>query len=209
MYLAESLLARSSVYTILATIDFFMLLGSYGFLRLIRISANWVTWIIGSLIILASTLLCLSLLLPQQQQLAPFRGTGNLLGALSFLVAVYTAAQWITRQWYVLIKKRTKSVIVTGSKYVLLFLRKHHQFFGWVITCAALAHMVFFLPVLNQVREYEVVTGFVALGILAISVVLGCWLWLLARMKKRAPKSIHSIHATLTIAFFVALFMHM
>ncbi len=201
----QLLFARSFAYTIVATVDFFMLLISYGFLSLVRISARWVTWLIGSLIILDSVLLCLSFFF---SQLAPFRQTGNLLGVLSFLVAVYTAAQWLTRQWYVLVKKRMKSILVTRSRQTLLFLREHHQFFGWVITCAALAHMVFFFPILTQVRAYEVVTGFVALGILFVSVILGCWLWFLARMKRRTPKSVHSIHAALTMVFFIVLFLH-
>lgn len=209
MYFAESLLMRSILYTVLAMIDFFILVGSYGFLRLIRFSVNWATWLIGSLIILDSALLCLSFVLPQY--LIQYRGSGRFLGVLSFLVAVYTAAQWVTRKWYIVVKKQAAAGIVQGTKSVLMFLRKHHQFFGWIVFCAALAHTAFFLPDVFRigVRNYEYITGFIALGILGISVVLGVWMWVRTRMRLRVPKTLHTVHASLTIAFFVVLFMHM
>jgi len=209
MYFAETLLVRSVFYTILATIDFFILLGSYGFLRLIRFSVNWATWLIGSLIILDSSLLCLSFVFPQH--LLQYRGSEKILGLLAFLVAVYTAAQWVTRKWYIVVKKQTSAAIVQGSRSVLMFLRQHHQFFGWVVFCAALAHTVFFLPsVFNiGVRNYEYITGFITLAILSLSVVLGVWMWARTRLRQRVSKTLHNVHASLTIAFFVVLFMHM
>jgi hypothetical protein len=206
MSFAESMLIRSVFYCILSTIDFFLLLSAYGILHFLHISVNWTTRIIGSVLILTSVLVILSFLLPQ---LSPFRVTEALLAVLSFLVAVYTAGQWVTRQWYIQIKKRTKSRIVLWSKNALLFLRKHHEFFGWIITFTALAHMVFFLPVIASVREYEIVTGFIALGILVVSVLLGLWIWYWRRTKKSLPKTVHTIHAALTITFFIALFLHM
>ena len=209
MYFAETLLARSFFYTILATIDFFILLGSYGFLRLIHFSANWATWLIGSLIILDSALLCLSYIFPLH--LIQYRRTENILGMLAFLIAVYAAAQWVTRKWYIIIKKQASAGVVQGSRSVLMFLRKHHEFFGWVIFCAALAHTVFFLPSVFSigVKNYEYITGFITLGILSISVVLGVWMWARTRLRLRVPKTLHNVHALLTIAFFVVLFIHM
>ena len=209
MYFAETLLMRSVFYTILATIDFFILLGSYGFLRLIRLSVNWATWLIGSLIILDSALLCLSFIFPQY--LMQYRRSENILGVLAFLVAVYTAAQWVTRQWYIQVKKHVKGGVVQATRSVLMFLRKHHQFFGWVVVCAALAHTVFFLLSIPQIGigNYEYITGFITLGILSLSVVLGVWMWLQTRLKQRVPKTLHNVHALLTIGFFIVLFMHM
>jgi hypothetical protein len=54
MHSIEQLFFLLFVLTIVAVIDFFFLIGSYGILRLLRISVNWVTWIIGTLIIMAS-----------------------------------------------------------------------------------------------------------------------------------------------------------
>ncbi|HTK09173.1 MAG TPA: hypothetical protein VL485_18530 [Ktedonobacteraceae bacterium] len=206
MSFAGSILIRSFFYCVLSIIDFFLLLGTCSILRLIRISVNWTTWIIGSILILNSVLIFLSLFFPQ---LSPFQVTEAFLAALSFLIAVYTAGQWFTRHWYIQIKKRTTSRIVLWSKNALLFLRKHHEFFGWVVTFTALAHMANFLPTITTARQYEVITGFIALGILLISVILGLWIWYQKRTKKLPPKTVHTIHAALTITFFIALFFHM
>src|SRR5439155_21699712 len=134
----------------------------------------------------------------------------NLLGLVSFLVAVYSASQWTTRQWYVRTRKRTISLLVKGSRNILLFLRKHHTFFGWVVALTAIGHTVYYLPILSQVRQYEVITGFIALGILALSVLLGMWMWLHVTVRKqRMPQRVHAIHSILTIGFFVTLMVHM
>lgn len=54
MHSIEQLFFLLFVLTIVAVIGFFFLIGSYGILRLLRISVNWVIWIIGTLIIMAS-----------------------------------------------------------------------------------------------------------------------------------------------------------
>jgi len=99
---------------------------------------------------------------------------------------------------------------VKGARTILLFVRKHHTFFGWVVTLTALGHMVAYLPVLSGVQQYEVITGFIALGILALSVLLGMWIWFQVTVRKqRMPQTVHTIHAILAIAFFVVLLLHM
>ncbi len=204
----DAILARSVLLLILCGFDLCFLLTSYGILRALRISVNWTTWIAGSLIITASAAVCVTIALPG---LLPtqLRGGANLLGALAFFVAVYAASQWVARQWFLRTKKQAGQWLKQASKEVLMFLRKHHIFFGWVIGAGSLAHMIFFFPILARASFYEEVTGFIAIGILALIALLGAWLWIESALrKKRMPKAVQTLHSLLTIAFFVALFLH-
>jgi hypothetical protein len=208
MPVLETILFRVIFFSILGTIIFFLLMGGYGVLRGLRIPVDWVTWIIGTLFMAASVLLCLSILLPNW--FGEARISGNLLGLVSFLVAVNSASQWTVRRWYVSIKRRTTSLLVNGSRNILLFLRKHHVLFGWVVALTAIGHTVYYLPILAQLRQHEVITGFIALGILVLSVLLGIWIWLNVTVRKqRMPQRVHTIHSALAIAFFATLMVHM
>lgn len=204
----DTMLMRSVLLLILCGIDFAFLLGGYSVLRILHISVNWVTWIIGSFIIELSLAVCVAILIPALVPTGIGRA-GNLVGALSFFIAVYAASQWMIRQWYLNIKRRAGKWLVQASKNLLMFLRKHHQFFGWIVLAGAVGHMVFFFPILSRMSGYEEMTGFIAIGILALSVILGVWLWIESSWRKqRTPKVVHTLHSALTIAFFVALFLH-
>jgi len=204
----DTMLMRSVLLLILCGIDFAFLLGGYRVLRLLHISVNWVTWIIGSFIIELSLAVCVAILIPALVPMGVGRA-GNLVGALSFFIAVYAASQWMIRQWYLNIKRRAGKWLVQASKNLLMFLRKHHQFFGWIVLAGAIGHMVFFFPILSRMSGYEETTGFIAIGILALSVILGVWLWIESSWRKqRTPKVVYTLHSALTIAFFVALFLH-
>lgn len=204
----ETILIRSALLLILCGFDFCFLLTSYGILRVLRISVNWITWIIGSLIITTSIAVCIRVALPSllPEQL---NAGGKLLGTLAFFVAVYAASQWITRQWYLRVKKDAGQWLKRSSKNVLMFLRKHHILFGWVVGAGSVAHMVFFFPILERISFYEEVTGFIAIGILALIVLLGVWLWIETTLRRRRmPRVAYTIHSALTIAFFAVLFLH-
>jgi|GEM_PF-1770940 len=204
----DVILMRSVLLLILCGLDFGFLLVGYSVLRVLRISVNWVTWIAGSFIIELSLGVCVAILIPGLDPGGVGRA-GNLVGALSFFIAVYAASQWIMRQWYVSIKRQAGKWVAQASKNLLMFLRKHHQFFGWIVLAGAVGHMVFFFPVLSRMSGYEEITGFIAIGILALSVILGIWLWIESSWRKRrTPKAVHTLHSALTIAFFVVLFLH-
>jgi hypothetical protein len=204
----DTMLMRSVLLLILCGIDFAFLLGGYSILRILHISVNWVTWIIGSFIIELSLAVCVAILIPTLVPMGIGRA-GNLVGVLSFFIAVYAASQWIIRQWYLNIKRQSRKWLVQASKNLLMFLRKHHQFFGWIVLAGAVGHMVFFFPILSRMSGYEEVTGFIAIGILALLVILGVWLWIESSWRKqRTPKVVHTLHSALTIAFFIALFLH-
>lgn len=199
---------RMIVFPILGVIDFFFLIGAYSILRILKIEVNWVTRTIGTLIMVASVIFCLFLLIPNH--FARIHIFGNLLGVIAFLIAVYSASQWTMRHWYVRIKKHTTALLAKGSRDILLFLRKHHIFFGWIVTLATLAHMVYYLPAIFQFQQYKIVTGFIALGALTLLVLLGMWIWLQTAIRKqRMPKVVQTIHSALTIIFLVVLVLHM
>ena len=100
----EPILAKSVLFLILSGFDICFLLSSYGILRALRISVNWITWIAGSMIITIGLGVCLAIARPGLLP-SPFRALGNPMGAIAFFVAVYAACQWITRQWFLRIKK--------------------------------------------------------------------------------------------------------
>ncbi|HEY7414795.1 MAG TPA: hypothetical protein VH593_06360 [Ktedonobacteraceae bacterium] len=205
--ISELVVSRFLLTSILVGIDMVLFIGGYGLLRAIRVSVNWITWIIGAMIIAASMTLCISIIAPQI--LTVSRGVGNVLGGLSFLITMYAAMQWVARKWFIFIKSRTIAFIVKATRNFLMFLRKQHIFFGWLVGTAALAHMAVYLPVLTNTRGYEIITGFVAIGILAVIAALGAWMWIVTTLKKqRMPQTVHTIHAALTIAFLVALAAH-
>ena len=201
------LLNRAILSSILIIVDSVFFLGGYSVLRVLRISVNWVVWIFGYLIIIASVALCYSVSTPTYS--LHDRGFGNLLGALSFLIALYAASQWISRHWYVFIKNRLHSFFVQQSRKFFLFVRRHHTFFGWIVAAAAVAHMAVYLPMLSEVRDYEIITCFIAIGILALSILLGIWIWFVTSVRKQCtPRLIHKAHAILTIAFLLSLVAH-
>lgn len=204
----DEIVMRSILLLILCGINFGFFLGGYGVLRYLHISVNLVTWILGSGIIALSMGVCLAIFLPGLTPMS-FRFGGNLVGLFSLLVAVYAASQWVTRQWFVKMKRRAEKWLIQASKQVLMFLRKQHVFFGWIVVAGAVGHMVFFFPTLSSINTYEEITGFIAIGILALMVILGIWLWLQTSWRKqRMPKTVHTVHSALTIAFFLMLFLH-
>lgn len=204
----EILLARSFLLLIFCCIDFCFLVASHGILRSLHISVNWVVWIVGGGIIAISAVASLMLFDPAFH-LPIYLTNANVLGGLAFFVAVYAASQWTTRQWFLRIKSSASKSLVLATRDILKFLRKHHLFFGWIVVAGSLAHTLFFLPSLRVPGDYEAITGLIALSILGLSVILGVWLWIESSVRKRAmPKVLHSIHAALTIGFFIALFLH-
>ncbi|BCL77749.1 hypothetical protein ccbrp13_02140 [Ktedonobacteria bacterium brp13] len=200
-------LNRTIVSCLLIIIDSVFFIGSYGVLRVLRISVNWVVWILGYLIIVASVAVCYSIFTPTYSLRDV--GYGNLLAVFSFGITVYAVSQWVSRRWYVFIKKRTLSFVAQQSRNFFLFARKHHALFGWIVASAAIAHMAVYLPILSEAKEYEIVTGFIAIGILALSVLLGVWIWFVTSVqKKRTPKLVHTTHSILTVVFLLSLAIH-
>jgi hypothetical protein len=205
MSIVHDLLLRSTTILLLSVIDFFSLLGSYGLLRLLHISANWITWIIGTGLIVVSTFYCLSLLAPIG--VSPDIGTSNLLGFVAFLIAIDSWSQWVTRRGYLLLKKLPLAWVTMRARETFLFLRKHHQFLGWLVVITAVAHVAYFLPILANVSQYEVITGFVALAFLALGTGLGWWIELAVRRKQASPR-LRLLHFLVAIAFVLAFLVH-
>ena len=206
MITLNNLVGRSILVTVISTIDFFCLIGSYGLLRLLRISVNWITWIIGTFLIVVSALFCLSLVVPIG--ISADVGTSNLLGVIAFLIAIDSWSQWIARRSYLLFKKGALPWLTQRVRNAFLFLRKQHQFLGWLVVITATAHALYFLPILARVSLYEVVTGFIALVILGLGAGLGWWIELVVR-RKRASQRLRLLHFVVAFVFVLAFIVHL
>lgn len=192
------------LFSILSIIGSFFFIGIYAALRVLRISVNWVTWMVGTVIMVASIVLSFSALISGHPM--ALSRYSSLLGGVSSLVAIFSAGQWVIRRWYVSIKRYAASSLVKWSKDLLLFLRRYHPFFGWIVTLTAVAHMIYYLPMLSRFTPYEIITGFIAMGVLVISVLLGYSIWLQTTVRKqRVLKRTYTIHSILAIAFFAIL----
>lgn len=202
---ASRLVELAIVLVSLAAIDAGFLFVSYGVLRLIHISVNWTTWLVGSLIIAASAYTCLLVFLPA----TPVRGSGlsNVVGAFSFLVAIHAANQWTTRRWYIVVKKGAARWLAGPIREVLLFLRRHHQFLGWLVVITAEAHTFYFLQDLTRFPAFKIITGFIALAILLAMAFIGLLIEYAVR-HKRVSQKIRIVHSLLAIAFFAAFVAH-
>ncbi len=205
MITLNDLAGRSILVLVISTIDFFCLIGSYGLLRLLHISVNWITWIIGTFLIVVSALFCLSLVAPIG--VSADIGTSNLLGAIAFLIAIDSWSQWVARRSYLLFKKSALPWLTQRVRNAFLFLRKQHQFLGWLVVITAAAHALYFLPILARVSLYEVVTGFIALALLGLGAGLGWWIELAVR-RKRASQSLRLLHFVVAIVFVLAFIVH-
>ena len=208
MNVAETIFTHSVLILVLSGLSFSFLLTGYGALRALHISVNWIAWIVGSLILATSAAMCLIIALIHVFP-AQMKSSGNTIGGLAFVVAICSVSQWTMRQWYLRIKKDASRRVKQFSKDVLMFLRKHHVFFGLIVGLGSIAHMVFFFPILERYSLYEEVTGFIAIGILALIALLGAWLWVISLRKRPVPKPVQTIHTVLSIAFFLALFLHL
>jgi hypothetical protein len=182
-------------------------IAGYGILRLAHVSVDWAVWTGGFVLIVAS--LAIGYAWITNMLTSRDFSFGNNLGALSFFISVYAAGQWIARHWYLFAKRWRGSFLARQSRLFLMFVRKQHIFFGWVVAAGAVAHMVVFLPHLRQEFGYEIITGFIAIGILALSVLLGLWIWYVRSVRKqRMPQVIYTIHSLLSIAFLLAVAIH-
>ena len=204
MILVEHWVLRTVELSILGAIDFFCLLVCYGCLKLARVPIGWVTVSIGLLIGGASVWLCGAALAAVT---GADRGSSNAIGAVAFLIAVFALSQWITRQWYLVVKRTAIRPLARGSRGILMYLRDHHMFFGWLVLLTATAHAVILIPFWSHLSQYEVVTGFVALAVLAALTALGQWIELRVRRKLLAP-NLRLLHTVLALAFFAAFALH-
>ncbi|HTK12030.1 MAG TPA: hypothetical protein VL485_32965 [Ktedonobacteraceae bacterium] len=234
LFLTREVIRGIILFLASGIIGLIVLLVGYQLLRTIKISPNWVTWIIGTFIMAGCITLCIWLFIPHASTgalpasnvpgsersiagrfgflLTRFSNPRifvNVLGAVSVVMGVYAAAQWLARQGFVAVKKRATTIFVQPARNFLLFIRKQHQFLGWLAVIAAATHMIGYLPTLFHNQQYEIVTGFIAIGILALMAILGTWIWVDNSLRKHnTPKLLKTIHASLTLVFFLLLILH-
>ncbi len=178
----------------------------YSFLRLLHIPLDWVMWLIGGYITVTS---CLLVVLVLTHQLSFDSDYATSVGSLGFLVSFHAANLWVVRHMYDGTKKGPSAFFPTQVRVLLLFLRKHHVLLGSLTLLAVLSHMSFYVPTLAERGLYKVVTGFVALGVLLLVVVLGFWITVRKTFyKKPIPLVLKNAHTFLGIAFMLSLALH-
>ncbi len=188
---------------ILIAVDTFVFLGGYAVLRGLGISVHWVTWIIGGLFMGVSAVAGVLALTPGVSPLQH----DQLLGIMAFLVAVYAAGQWATRQGYLRIRNGALPRLKAAVRQLLLFLRRHHQFFGWLVFITATGHAATYLPILSQVSANRLLTGLAAWLTLAGLSTLGLWVERNSR-KRDGGAQARFIHSLTALVFFALLVIH-
>jgi hypothetical protein len=186
-------------------LNFAFIISSYALLRFLHISPHWVAWSIGSLLIFLSVVNALLVFAPYPS-LYTFRGD-IIYGAFSLGVAVYAASQWITRQGYLLLKRRAWSVLVRGARQAFLFLRAHHQLFGWVVLATATVHGLSYIFLIGRVSPNALISGIILWLILLVSISLGLLIEY-AIKRKRLARRARWLHSVLALVFFVAFLAH-
>lgn len=203
-FLLTTTLRRAVPIALFSLLDFFFIIGSYGVLRVLHIPVNWVTWVIGTILLVASGISSLLIFVPSQS--AAFSGDA-LIGIVSFGIAIYSAAQWITRRWYLVVKKWAVPLLVVPSRNAFLFMRTHHQFFGWIVFATASAHALSYIFILNRISQLELITGLIVWALLAL--LTGAGMWIEDSIKsKHMSKNARLFHIIIAIAFFIAFLTH-
>ena len=198
-------IARLVEVSALAIADLAGLMISFFALRALRLPVRLAVWGVGLAIAAVSVALCARLLL--QSQAGATLTFSNALGILGILIAVYAISQWILRQGYDLIKQQGIPAAARLARDALLFLREHHQFFGWLTLVAGAAHAVSLFPILGRFPLTKVLTGAFSLGLLALLVGLGEWIAYAVRKHRLSPQA-RLIHALVSLGFLVALGLH-
>jgi hypothetical protein len=135
------------------------------------------------------------------------RGFSALLAAAASLVTVYSVARWATRRWYITVARRVNRAAETRLRALVLWTRRQHGLFGWVILATATAHAVYFLPHLAQAPTLRVVTGVCAWILLTCLIAIG--MYISRRAKAGRPvRGMRPVHVGLAVAFVVALLVH-
>ncbi len=191
--------------TIFLLLNFAFIISSYALLRFLHISADWVAWLIAALLIFLSVINSLLAFAPYPS-LYTFRGD-IIYGAFSLGVAVYSASQWIMRQGYLLLKRRAWSFLVRATRQVFLFLRAHHQLFGWVVLATATAHGLSYIFLIGRVSPEALISGVILWLILLILTALGLLIEYRIKQKRLARRA-RWLHSVLALIFFVAFLTH-
>ncbi len=215
MYLLVVMLHGFGLILLTALLNFAILLSSYGVMRLFHVSVQQIVLFIG--VLLLCTCGFFSVLMLTSTQVSGSFGTfalaSDTLGVISFFVAIYAVGQWAVRGWYVTVKKSSRSGLVRGLRALLLFLRAHHRFFGWLVLATATTHALYFLPVMiglplsETLQKLSIVTGIVAWGLLVFLVGLGLWIEN-ALERKRLARGVRVMHIAVALVFLGGFVVH-
>jgi hypothetical protein len=205
LYLLHRAAIVTTAASLIAAADVVLGVALFGLLKRVRVSIHGATWVLGALLLGASVILCLDSVL-HTNTVDDFDWS-NLLGTLSFLIAVHAAGLWSTRRWYVLVKAGISRTLALLTRPILLYLRRHHTFLGWVVLLTATGHSLYFLLNLPRLGTYRVITGLIDWVILG-TVIGGGLLITWGKTHKQRTGRARRTHIALTVLFLLAFVLH-
>ena len=187
---------------IAGSIDIVFFTASYGLLRLMCIPVRWVTLAIGWFVITVGVVATLA---------GPFYpsaiGLAGIMGVFSFGIGIYALEEWVARRWYLTVKRGSLAFITRSARDFYLFVRQHHNFFGWIVLLTASAHSILLLLQVNQLHFGAVWSGFLAWGIAGVLFMLGL-IADRAMRRKQIFAGLRVWHIGFSLAFFTAIIIH-
>lgn len=195
-------------FLIIAIIALMLLLLLYGVIRLLRLAERWVMRVIHTLLIVESILSIVLLLQAQQaERIQTLAQESELLGFASCMLVVYSFSMWGSHTLYLLTKKRV-SRVNTMFRNMLLFFRRHHSAFGWLVLITAIGHAVILLPAYTHYSLRAFLSGTLALVLLCTLVLLGISIERAIKQKRLSAKA-RMLHIATAATFFVILLLHL
>jgi hypothetical protein len=202
MFVIHRLILVCVFLIVAGCIDALFFVASYGILRAVRIPVRWVTLAIGWLLIALS--IGATVMLPFS---ATASSVGILMGVFSFGVGIFALGEWVARRWYVTVKRASLAFVTRTARNFYLFVRQHHNFFGWIVLITATAHSLAFLPLLGRISFGAVWSG--ALAWIVVTLLFGIGLIVDQMVKrKRRFAQIRLWHIGIALAFFAAIIIH-
>jgi hypothetical protein len=126
-------------------------------------------------------------------------------GIVALGLAIGAVSIWVARRLYVEMKKR-KIPYYDIPRHVLLFLREHHMFIGWLTLITATAHAVYYLLRIPHKMDRGL-TGLTAWMLLAILASLGYW-FQRGLQRKQHLKQVRTLHVVIAVVFLFVLILH-
>lgn len=209
------LTVKAIAYVVFSGIALSLMAGGFWVTRLLRIPVAWVTWAVAGIFILISGLTALFLFWPEPSTLdnlgrlsALVDRNNNALGNFAVALSFCAFGQWTTLRGYqLIIKQRVWTYLVSQVRHFLMFVRKYHQLFGWLVIATATGHALSYIYRLDKIEAKTLISGLICWLFLAGLAGLGLWMDNLTG-KKLPTKNLRLIHFGTALLFFAVLLIH-
>lgn len=203
---------ESLAISFLAVLTFLLV---YGIMRVSHRPERWILPVIGLLLLLLSLIRILPGVIHQPTQLvANTYMASSTVGLIAVVGTLYAMGQFVTREGYLLMKKRLHAWGSAHLRDMLRFFRLIHQFLGWSILIAAAVHALLYIPWLlapplhaGPLSSIALISGSIAWSILVVLVGFGLWIENAKRQQRFAGKR-RQIHTITAMVFFLTMIVH-